>query len=68
VVSVEDVMRTYCLVCLLAALLMSCRQAVARLPAPPVPAARGPMIDYEPEGEVPSFDRLHERVFEPHWL
>jgi hypothetical protein len=28
----------------------------------------GPMIDFEPEGEVPSFEHLHERVFEPHWL
>ena len=49
-------------------LLMGCVRVETlslRQPSAPPP---GPMIDYEPEGEVPSFHRRHARVFEPHWL
>ena len=37
------------------------------LPAP-VTGPQGPMLDDEPQDEAPSFQRLHDKVFEPQWL
>ena len=55
-------------VALAALLVVGCGCPVL-LTAPPSASERpGPMIDFEPEGDVPSFNHLHDRAFEPHWL
>jgi len=61
-------MRTYGLLCLVVGLLVSCSHPTTLIVASSPSQSRSPRIDDEPEGEVPSFYRLHERAFEPHWL
>ena len=57
------------LLVLLAGLLLGCGHPV-EISVPPTPATQqqGPMLDDEPQGEVPSFQRWHDKVCEPHWL